>query len=85
MQRQPPSLFLVAEAYRQELLADAGVVRRVPAWRLPPPSRSWSDASGQRLTAALARLASVRPGVTLTPAGRDADADRPIAVGSAVA
>jgi hypothetical protein len=34
MQRQPTSLFLVAEAYRQELLADAGVVRRVPSWRL---------------------------------------------------
>ena len=41
MQRQPTSLFLVADAYRQELLADAARVRSVPDRRAERrPARS---------------------------------------------
>ncbi len=48
MQRQPTSLFLVAEAYRQELLADAGVVRRAPAWRRHPVATRHGEHLGRR-------------------------------------
>jgi hypothetical protein len=65
MQRQPPSMFLVADAYPQELLADAARVRR----RAPSDSRRGRSIGllrlrqlvGTVLIRAGARLQGARP------------------------
>jgi ABC-type phosphonate transport system ATPase subunit len=69
MQRQPTSLFLVAEAYRQELRADAGVIRRAPAWRLRRAvARRERDRGRRQLGGLLIRLGQRLQGDAIAPA-----------------
>jgi ABC-type phosphonate transport system ATPase subunit len=73
MQRQPTSLFLVAEAYRQELLADAGVVRQPPAWRLRRAARPGTDRGRRQLGGLLIRLGQRLQGDPTASSGRGRD------------